>query len=893
QLLREIGRGGMGVVYEARQLSLARRIALKILPFAGALDPRQLQRFKNEALAAAQLDHPNIVAVIAVGCERGVHFYAMRLVEGPTLAEVIEELRGKSGGEEVATLTGSTGDKQPDQCKLQNAKCKTQNDASGSRLDSEDLSPKIQDLRPRTSDSNPKSTAVIAGLSTDRPSDYYRSVARLMAEAAEALDYAHERGVIHRDVKPSNLLLDARGKLWITDFGLAHVEANAEMTITGDLLGTLRYMSPEQASGNRRLLDHRTDVYSLGATLYELVTLRPVFQADSRPALLRQIAEVDPVAPCRRRRSVPADLETIVLKALDKESGGRYATAGELAADLRRFLNDQPVHARRPRLADRARKWSRRHKHLVTAAGLAVVAAVVVLGISNYRINEALTKAQKATASEKLARIAATNAAESEKQERLKATQAAEAEKLARLKESAQLRETKATRDFVVDLFGRPRPNQDGLDVKVVDVLDQAVAELLVDNLWVSPPSGRANLLTELGHTYLRIGLPLQAIEPLRRALEISQIELAPDQRKTPAAMIDWADGYGANTQLDKALPLFEEAIEKLKVELGPDDHEISATMYRLVQAYSANQPHSARLLYQETLEKLRAKLGPDHRDTLTIVNNLALVNFDLGELEQAQRWLEEALEKEQAMRGLDHLSTLTIMQCVATGYWMRGELDKALPLLEEALAKLKVKLAPDHFSTLTCMNNLATVYAESGRLDTAIALQEATLEKSRAKFGKGGGRTGYFLSHFGRTLLLQRKYAEAERIARECLVIYQDVYWLAFYARSVLGGSLLGQKKYAEAEPLLFEGYQGLKQKERIKPVTGRIHLAEALERLVLLYTEWGKPDEAQRWRNADPLLLAELAASRKQHRAAAERYREAFGARSELADDPSTGNR
>jgi eukaryotic-like serine/threonine-protein kinase len=177
-------------------------------------------------------------------------------------------------------------------------------------------------------------------------------VARLGLEPAEALEHAHQEGIIHRDIKPANLMVDAKGHLWITDFGLARLRSDSGLTITGDLLGTLRYMSPEQALGKRVLIDGRTDIYSLGVTLYDLVTLQPAFEGRERQELLRRIAEEEPTSPREVNGSIPRALETIILKAMAKEPVGRYQTAQDLADDLRRFLEDKPIRAKRPSLAE-------------------------------------------------------------------------------------------------------------------------------------------------------------------------------------------------------------------------------------------------------------------------------------------------------------------------------------------------------------------------------------------------------------------------------------------------------------------------------------------------------------------------------------------------------------
>ena len=206
---------------------------------------------------------------------------------------------------------------------------------------------------------------------------FCRNVARLGAEAADALDHAHGLGILHRDIKPANLLIDPHGALWITDFGLARFPSDLSLTHTGDMVGTLRYMSPEQALARRGVVDQRTDIYALGVTLYELLTLRPAFDGRDHQELLRQIALDEPVSPRRLNPAVPRDLETIVLKAMAKDPSSRYATAQELAADLRRFMDDQPILARRPGLLERTLRWARRHKELVVTAAAILVLALI------------------------------------------------------------------------------------------------------------------------------------------------------------------------------------------------------------------------------------------------------------------------------------------------------------------------------------------------------------------------------------------------------------------------------------------------------------------------------------------------------------------------------------
>lgn len=376
RLIREIGRGGMGVVYQAEQISLCRSVALKVLSFAAVLDSRRLQRFKNEAHAAAQLHHTNIVPVFAVGCERGVHYYAMQFIEGQPLSAVVRELRRLAGLDvpERPVWSGSVSDA-------------TERTASACSGPADEVS---SGLSAAAGQLAARSTSGLLGTvnseNTARGRSYFRSVVNLAVQAAEALQYAHERGVIHRDVKPSNLLLDTDGRLWVTDFGLAIMQTDPGLTLTGDLLGTIRYMSPEQAQAKRVPIDHRTDIYSLGVTLYELLTLTPAFPSSDRHMLLRQIASEEPRPLRRLDPTIPGELETIVGKAIAKNPGDRYGTAQELADDLRRFLEDKPILAKPPGLLERAAKWSRRHRSLVATAVVLLIMSVAGLSVSTILI---------------------------------------------------------------------------------------------------------------------------------------------------------------------------------------------------------------------------------------------------------------------------------------------------------------------------------------------------------------------------------------------------------------------------------------------------------------------------------------------------------------------------
>lgn len=389
RILRQIGRGGMGIVYEAEQISMQRRVALKVLPLAGLVDEKKIRRFQNEVRAVAALDHPNIVSVYMVGEERGVHYFAMQLIRGRTLAEVIASLRQIRNdgqlldGSSVSRATGIdvSGD-------------------SGSGNDATALH--VAGDSPVTTAASQVDTIAKADSSTISHSsrrDYFRSIVALGIQAALALQHAHDQGIIHRDIKPANMLLDGASNLYLTDFGLARIEADAGVTMTGDLIGTLRYMSPEQALAKRVAVDHRSDIYSLAVSLYELLTLQPVYLSEDRQQILKQIAFEEPTPPRRIDRDIPAELETILLKAMSKDRDRRYATAQELADDLRFHLENRPIMAKPPTLVECVSKWTRRNLILTWATIITLSLITLTLVASMF-----LVSSQRRVARERLAR---------------------------------------------------------------------------------------------------------------------------------------------------------------------------------------------------------------------------------------------------------------------------------------------------------------------------------------------------------------------------------------------------------------------------------------------------------------------------------------------------------
>jgi WD40 repeat protein/serine/threonine protein kinase len=404
RIIREIGHGGMGVVYEAEQVSLGRHVALKVLPKQLLADVRTKQRFEREARAAARLHHTNIVPVFGVGEHEGLPYYVMQFIPGLGLDEVLTELKKLQPVSPVSTVTLSarrggsspprdvsaagvarslmTGQFKPAARPEENVPA-SRSDVTTDHVPSPHSTfregDRAPDARPPCDGTLSSSSVVLPGQSRTgshgRKPSYWRSVATMGVQVAEALEYAHHQAVVHRDIKPSNLLLDTTGTVWVTDFGLAKADDQQNLTHTGDVLGTYRYMPPEAFEGKT---DARGDVYSLGLTLYELLAFRPGFGEPDRAKLIKLVTTTQPPRLGKVNPQVPRDLETIVHKAIERDPACRYQSARELAADLQHFVDDEPVRARPVGPAERCRRWCRRNP--LVASLTAAVAFLLVAG---------------------------------------------------------------------------------------------------------------------------------------------------------------------------------------------------------------------------------------------------------------------------------------------------------------------------------------------------------------------------------------------------------------------------------------------------------------------------------------------------------------------------------
>ncbi len=420
RIIREVGRGGMGVVYEAEQESLHRRVALKVLGTQMGMSARQKARFRREAEAAAHLHHTNIVPVYGVGEDKGLQFYAMQFIEGVPLNRLIRAWRDAEGGHGTNTnpplstpgslsLVGAVREilnAELATTKAHPGELETATLADAADDSSTYPSPLMQvNLQDRSVGTGvPR---VVVQSQTDRPTlsseadqpltpplprehrAFWNEIVRLVIDVAQGLEHAHHLGILHRDVKPANLLLDLTGAIWVTDFGLAKMETQDQtITRSGEFIGTLRYVSPEQLHGKA---DARSDVYSLGLTLYELLTLQPAFTDEPLGQIMQRRTRELPNKPRAINPAIPRDLETITLKACATDPAHRYQTAGEFADDLRRFVEDRPIRARSITWVERFWRWSRKNPvvaGLGTVSALLLISLISVLGIANYKITK-------------------------------------------------------------------------------------------------------------------------------------------------------------------------------------------------------------------------------------------------------------------------------------------------------------------------------------------------------------------------------------------------------------------------------------------------------------------------------------------------------------------------
>ena len=724
RVLRTLGQGGMGIVYLARDEAMGRLVALKALPARLSTNPRALARFQREIKAVAQLRHPGIVPIYAMGHEDGVPYFTMEHVEGRTLAELVSQVRGLGLRPELLT---------PAQ------------------------------LAPRCT-----------------AHSWVEAVCRIGVDVAEALQHAHEHGVVHRDVKPSNILLRPDGRALLFDFGLARVEDAAGLTLTGDLAGTPYYVSPEQVSGSSTALDGRTDVFSLGVTLYELLTLDRPFDGKTTEQVLRQIAHREPDLPRRRNPAIPRDLQTICLTALEKDPARRYASAGDLAADLRALLDLRPVRARPVGTARRAGRYVRRNPALSAAAllgALLLVGTPVGLAVANARIR---AQADRATA----------------EAQRAKDSAQAALDKSAKAKRALQ---------YLVSVLTSVDPLRDDRDLPMADVVKRATEQ--VGPALADEPFAEGLVRQNLGLTLRDLGLYAEAEAQFRRAIEVVAAAPAGDRDHLTALALDslavvlartgrtaeaqaamlQALGLAASIpsltaahttlflehaalirQLDGDIPGahagYTEVLARLRTDHPEEDPRVVTALLNV--AGTAGDPAQAEALGLQALAIQERTLAPDDPQLAQNLGNLAIARFLQDDAPGAETLQRRALELLRLRLGPAHVDVLDGQVVLAILRGAQGAHDEAAALLDVSLAGYRTVFPGGHPRVVTAMRRLADEWHALGRDDPCVSLLQDALAMQQRVDGQDDNALALCRTALAAALRRLHRDAEAEALS-------------------------------------------------------------------------------------------------------------------------------
>ena len=676
RVLRPHARGGLGDVFVALDGELHREVALKQILESHADDPASRQRFLLEAEITGGLEHPGIVPVYGLGTYGdGRPYYAMRFIRGDSLKEAIERYH-----------------------------------------------------KARTRDIEPGDRSL--GL---------RQLLRQFTDVCNAIDYAHGRGVLHRDIKPGNVIVGKHGETLVVDWGLAkamgrkepHADADERTlvpslsggtveTLPGQAIGTPAFMSPEQARGDLAALGSGSDVYSLGATLYCLLTGRPPFAGDVAD-VLRAVGRGEFRPPRALDPSIDPALEAVCLKAMSNRPGDRYSTARALAEDIERWAADEPVAAWREPFARRARRWARRNRTAVTAAGAALVVGVV--GLSTIAAQQARS-------------YAALERANDETREALRQARDARDEVRAALAQSEEsLKQAEAVGNFLVDALKKPDPYVEGKDVKVAEVLDQAASGL--DKGFAGPRETEGALLDALGLAYDGLGLPEKAEVAHRKARAVREKSLGSAHRDAIRSANRHARALWEAGRRDESVALRQATLARAETALGPDDLDTLIILSGLAHAYAnSGRAEEAIKMHRRLLAGREAKLGADHPDTLSTRGDLAGAYVDAGRHAEGIALHEATLKATESKLGADDLDTVTSRNLLALAYRSALRHAEAIPLHERNLRIRESKLGPDHPQTLSSRGNLALAYRGAGRNAEAAALNERNLKAFEARLG-------------------------------------------------------------------------------------------------------------------------------------------------------------
>lgn len=777
RVVRLIGEGGMGAVYEAEQDNPRRTVALKVVKSALAA-PTLLRRFALEAEALARLEHHGIARIYDAGTAETAWgpqpFFAMELIRGVPLPEYARR-------ERLGTAA---------------------------RIE-------------------------------------------LMMKVCDAVTHAHQRGIIHRDLKPGNILVDDSGQPKVLDFGVARItDADAGITRQtglGDLIGTLAYMSPEQVLADPALIDGRSDVYSLGVVLYELLAGRLPYRVGNQlTEAVRAVREDDPAPLGTINRSYRGDLAVIVAKALEKDPARRYGSPADLGDDLRRYLSNQPIRAVPPTATYQVRKFIRRHRTLATAAAAVFVVLVAGIAISTRQAILASRERDRALLAEQTAKAV---------------NDFLQQDVLAQASAAGQ-----------AGVSGNPDP-----DLKVRTALDRAAARIA--GKFASQPLVEASIRDTIATAYIDLGLYADAQQHLERVVDLRTRVMGIGDAETLGAIDRLADAYSYQTKYARSEPLLRNGFETATRSLGPEAPVTLVLMNDLGLLASAkgNYEESVALLSQllaiqrrlkgdddvATLEvmgnlasqydnmgryaeaeALRTKeidasvrvRGAYHPDTLTAINNLGVLYRKEGKYAESETQLKTALARRLKIYGDGHHAVLTSMNSLSLLYQAEGRYSEAEPLVLKALAAARQSFGERHAETLRYLNNLADLYRKEGKTAQAEAAFTELVDERRRLLGSDHPNTSKALTSLGEMKLEQHDYAQAERLLREALQGREKKNpnsWERYYAEALLGESLAGEGRTAEATARIESGYKGLLARQSAIPAENRAAIEQIRRRV------------------------------------------------------------
>ncbi len=776
RLLQKIGEGGMGEVWLAEQREpVRRRVALKLVK-AGMNTREVIARFESERQALALMEHPAIAKVLDAGStDQGAPYFVMEYVAGVPITAYCDNHR----------------------------------------------------------------------LNTRRRLELFMQV-------CEGVQHAHQKAIIHRDLKPSNILVlevDGRPAPKIIDFGVAKaltqkLTADTVFTHLGALVGTPEYMSPEQADFMGGDIDTRTDIYSLGIVLYEMLAGAPPLDLRkiAFEEFLRRLREEEPPKPstkvrtqdhatstevARKRQTEPVallkqirgDLDSIALKALEKDRSRRYSSASDFAADIRRYLNNEPVIAVPPSAAYRARKFARRYRVALATVCAFVLVLIVAAGVSIWQSIRATRQRDRADAA------------------------AAVAQAISDFLQNDLLEQASSSNQA-----GKLDP-----DLKVRTALDRAAARIA--GKFDRQPEVEAEIRDTIGRTYRDLGQYADARLQLQRALELYRRTLGADNPKTVTTMRRLANTAALVGNYAEAEALLNETVQVYRRVLGPEHRDTLGAMSNLAITYSRQGKYAqAGALLEQVLPIQSRRLGPEHPNSVGTMNTLANNYFFQGKYADAASIYTKVVEIWRRTESPDHPDVLTSTNNLADADYHQGKYAEAEALLNQVLAAGRRVLGPEHPFTLGVLSDIAAMYQAQGKYQAAATYVSECLAGRRRALGPEAVDTVDSAADLALAYLSLGKFAASEPLAREAVETNRRKRpdgWQRFRDESLLGASLAGQKKYAEAEPLLLAGYQGMAARKDRIAVPDQIHLDSARQWLVQLYQAMGNPAKAAEWRD------------------------------------------